>query len=65
MSLVSDLMDRYKRKVGKFVLVPSDGGVFEVSVGKDLVWSKKETGEYPDNQKLAKVIDSKLGLKFA
>jgi selenoprotein W-related protein len=56
-------MDRYKMKVGKFVLVPSDGGKFEVTVGKDLVWSKKETGEFPDNPKLAKVIDGKLGIR--
>ncbi len=63
MGLVSDLMDRYKRKVGKFVLVPSDGGRFEVTVGKDLVWSKQETGEFPDNLALAKVIDGKLGIK--
>ena len=53
-------MDRYKQKVGKFVLVPSDGGVFEVSVGGDLVWSKKKSGEFPDNLALAKVIDGKM-----
>jgi selT/selW/selH-like putative selenoprotein len=56
-------MDRYKRKVPRFVLVPSDGGRFEVTVGKDLVWSKQETGEFPDNLALAKVIDGKLGVK--
>ena len=62
MGLVSELMDRYKRKVGKFVLVPSDGGKFEVSVGDQLVWSKLETDEFPDGDALAKVID-KLVLK--
>lgn len=56
-------MDRYKRKVAKFVLVPSDGGKFEVTVGKDLVWSKKETGEFPDDLALAKVIDPKVGVR--
>ena len=57
MGLVSELMDRYKRKVGKFVLVPTDGGKFEVTVGDKLVWSKEETGEFPDDAALAKVID--------
>ena len=57
MGLVSELMDRYKRKVGKFVLVPTDGGKFEVTVGDTLVWSKEETGEFPDDAALAKVID--------
>ncbi len=53
-------MDRYKRKVGKFILVPSDGGRFEVSVGDEKVWSKLETGDFPDNLALAKVIDGKM-----
>ena len=56
-------MDRYKQKVGKFTLVPSDGGKFEVTVGKDLVWSKQETGEFPDDLALAKVIDGKMGVR--
>ena len=53
-------MDRYKQKVGKFLLVPSAGGKFEVSVGSDLVWSKKQTGEFPDDLALAKVIDGTI-----
>jgi selenoprotein W-related protein len=53
-------MDRYKRKVGKFVLVPSDGGKFEVTVGSELVYSKLKTGKFPDNIQLAKVIDGKI-----
>lgn len=56
-------MDRYKQMVGKFILVPSDGGKFEVTVGKDLVWSKKETGTFPDDLALAKVIDGKMGVR--
>jgi selenoprotein W-related protein len=53
-------MDRYKRKVSKFVLVPSDGGRFEVSVGDELLWSKLETGEYPEAKALIKEIDERI-----
>ena len=60
MGLVSELMDRYKRKVGKFVLVPTDGGKFEVSVGDEKAWSKLETGEFPEVAAITKVIDRKL-----
>lgn len=60
MSLATLLMDRYKRKVSKFTLVPSDGGRFEVSAGGDLLWSKLKTGEFPDEMALAKEIDGKI-----
>ncbi len=53
-------MDRYKRKVASFRLVPSDKGRFEVSVGKDLVFSKLEKDRFPENSEITKVIDARL-----
>ncbi len=57
MGLVSELMDRYKRKVARFVLVPSDGGKFELKVGGRLVYSKLETGRFPENAEIVKALD--------
>lgn len=37
-------------------LIESSGGIFEVEVDGKLVYSKKETGEFPDNEKLIKQI---------
>ena len=37
-------------------LIPSTGGVFEVVVDGVLVYSKKETGEFPDEQLLVKQL---------
>ena len=53
-------MDRYKRRIGKYVLVPSDGGRFEVSLGSELLWSKVETGKYPESARLFAEIDRRL-----
>jgi selT/selW/selH-like putative selenoprotein len=37
-------------------LIKSTGGVFEVVVNNVLVYSKKETGEFPDEQALVKQL---------
>jgi len=37
-------------------LVKSGGGVFEVMVEGELVYSKKETGSFPDEMQLLKQI---------
>jgi len=37
-------------------LIKSSGGVFEVVVDGVLVYSKKETGEFPDEQELVKQL---------
>jgi selenoprotein W-related protein len=38
----------FKRDISNLSLVPSTGGVFELEVDGDLVYSKKETGKFPD-----------------
>jgi len=37
-------------------LIRSSGGVFEVEVDGALVYSKKATGDFPDEDKLVKAI---------
>jgi len=37
-------------------LIPSSGGVFEVVVNGALVYSKKATGEFPDETRLIEKI---------
>jgi selT/selW/selH-like putative selenoprotein len=37
-------------------LQPSSGGVFEVSADDELVYSKKRTGMFPDEQALLKKL---------
>ena len=45
-----------KQDISGLELEPSTGGCFELSVNGDLVYSKLETGEFPDeDQMLAEV----------
>ena len=37
-------------------LIKSSGGVFEVKVGAELIYSKKQTGEFPDEMKLVEQV---------
>jgi selenoprotein W-related protein len=50
--LITDLKDKIKR----LILVPSDGGRFEVSIDGQLVYSKLKTGTFPSYQEIRKHI---------
>tara|TARA_Y100001933_G_C18880709_1_gene513884 strand:+ start:692 stop:856 length:165 start_codon:yes stop_codon:yes gene_type:complete len=39
----------YKNDIGQVSLIPSSGGVFEVVIDDQLVFSKKELGRFPEN----------------
>jgi selT/selW/selH-like putative selenoprotein len=40
------------------VLVPSGGGVFEVTINGDLVWSKKATKRFPEYGEIEQALAS-------
>lgn len=42
------MLDKSSDKISEVTLIPSSGGVFEVTLGGDLVYSKKATGEFPE-----------------
>jgi selenoprotein W-related protein len=46
--LAAELLAEYEPEVTEMVLVPSDGGRFEVSVGEILIYSKLQTHRHAD-----------------
>lgn len=53
-------MRRYKQKIAGLVLQPSSGGCFEVTVDNKLVYSKLQTGQFPDEDALVAEIGKRL-----
>ena len=49
-----------KQRIGSLKLVPSGGGAFEISVNGKKVYSKLDTGEFPDPDAILKAVKAKL-----
>ncbi len=60
MSLTSLLLSNLKRRITSLELVPSKGGCFELSVGGRLLYSKLETGEFPDEDEMLRRVTEAL-----
>jgi selenoprotein W-related protein len=48
--LTSLLLTALKQKITDFLLIPSGGGAFELKVNGELIYSKLQTGRFPDEQ---------------
>ncbi len=59
--MTAKLLPRFKCEVAQLVLIPSTGGCFEVAVGGKLLYSKLETGLFPDEATLLDSIGQVLG----
>ena len=60
MSLTGHLISNLKQRITSLELVPSSGGCFELTVGDQLVYSKLETGEFPDDGDMLKRVQEAL-----
>jgi selenoprotein W-related protein len=43
-------------------MIPSKGGCFELTVGGKMLYSKLETGEFPDEDELVDAVAKVLGV---
>jgi selenoprotein W-related protein len=55
--LTTALLKDFEEKIGKFTLVPSDGGRFEVSVNGDLIFSKVQGGRHANPGEVNELLD--------
>lgn len=55
------LLEEFLVQIEAITLVPSSGGVYEVTIDGDLVYSKKATGEHAEYEDVAAPVRERLG----
>jgi len=58
--LTGKLLSQFKQQIRDLKLIPSSGGCFEVTANGELVYSKLQTGKFPDEEVVLKTIASRL-----
>jgi selenoprotein W-related protein len=58
--MAQELLMTFDTELGEVALVPGTGGVFEVRVGTELVWSKKAQGRFPESKELKQLVRDRI-----
>jgi selenoprotein W-related protein len=53
--LTAKLLD-FRQDIASLEIIPSGGGVYEIDVDGKRIYSKKETGEFPDEDAIVEQI---------
>ena len=51
-ALAENLLNQHKNNINKVILIPSSGGVFEVAVNGETIFSKKELDRFPEENEV-------------
>ena len=59
--MAQELLTTFAEEIGSVTLIPDDrGGVFEIRVAGELVWSRKDQGRFPDIKELKQTVRDKV-----
>jgi selenoprotein W-related protein len=62
---MDELLNRYQQNIAELTFHPSSGGIFEVTVGDEKVFSKKELGRFAEPGEIMGIIASRQGWNLA
>ena len=55
-----ELLTTFVEEAGEVALLPGTGGIFEVKVNDEIVFSRKEQGRFPDIKELKQLVRDKI-----
>ena len=58
--MASKVLTQYKQKIEGLELQPSSGGCFELTIDGELIYSKLETGQFPEEDEMVAEIGKRL-----
>lgn len=59
--MAQELLATFAAEIGSVVLTPdATGGVFDVRVEGDVVWSRKQHGRFPESKELKQLVRDRI-----
>lgn len=54
--MAQELLTAFSESLAELILVPSSGGIFEIYVNNNMIWSRKVNDGFPDIKKLKQIV---------
>ena len=58
--MAQELLTTFESEIGELALVPGTGGVFEVRVDSEVIWSRADKGRFPEIKELKQLVRDRI-----
>ena len=58
--MAQELLTTFQNEIGELALIPGAGGVFEVRVEEEIIWSREKEGRFPEIKELKQLIRDRI-----
>jgi len=57
-SMASNILEKFGNGIASLTMIPSSGGVYEVTKNNNLIFSKKNEGRFPELDEIYALLES-------
>jgi selenoprotein W-related protein len=54
--MAQELLTTFEQEIAELALMPGSGGIFEVRINGQLIWSRRNEGRFPDIVELKRLV---------
>jgi selenoprotein W-related protein len=58
--LAQELLSTFAAEIGEVALIPGNGGVFEIRMAGELLWSRREQGRFPEAKEIKQRVRDRI-----
>ena len=58
--MAQEVLTTFETELGEVALVPGTGGIFEIHLNGELIYSRKEAGRFPESKELKQLIRDRI-----
>ena len=58
--MAQELLTTFSQEIGELVLMPGKGGILEIRVNGESLFSRKEMGRFPEMKELKQLVRDKI-----
>ena len=58
--MAQEMLTTFSEELGEVALVPGTGGVFEVRLDGELLWSRKDRGRFPEMREIKQMVRDRV-----
>jgi selenoprotein W-related protein len=58
--MAQELLTTFENGIGEVALIPSTGGIFEVRLDGETVFSRRQEGRFPESKELKRIVRDRI-----
>lgn len=58
--MAQELLTTFSFELGEVAIIPGTGGIFEVRLNQELIFSRKEHGRFPESKELKQMVRDRI-----